>query len=160
MKTFSHGSTLRQLRRSKWIIWIQLYCLLGWTLLSPTLNAVYVQDVNASGFALNQPASYSPTWDGNGVGDPEPPEGADMSDNDTDGLPAWFEDWYGAVHGATVNMRGNPDSDNDGATDGNELHVMGTDPLNATSNGSGCAGRPVVAAHPHGHGWRWADELG
>ncbi|MCX6838914.1 MAG: putative Ig domain-containing protein [Verrucomicrobia bacterium] len=129
--------SLRQLRRSKWIIWVQLVCLLGWTLSAPTLNAVYVQDVNAPGFALNQPASYTPTWDGNGVGDPEPPEGADMSDNDTDGLPAWFEDWYGAVHGAMVNMRGHPDSDHDGATDGNELQVMGTDPLNATSNGSG-----------------------
>jgi hypothetical protein len=129
--------SLRQLRRSKWIIWVQLVCLLGWTLSAPTLNAVYVQDVNAPGFALNQPASYTPTWDGNGVGDPEPPEGADMSDNDTDGLTAWFEDWYGAVHGAMVNMRGDPDSDDDGAIDGDELQVMGTNPLNATSNGSG-----------------------
>lgn len=110
--------------------WVQLVCFLGWTLSAPLLNAVYIQDINASGYQQANPATYTPSWDGNGGNDPEPPEGPDMGDTDGDNLPNWYEDWYGLMEGSLVNMRGDPDCDDDGVTDGDELHITGTDPLN------------------------------
>ncbi len=107
---------------------------LGWTVSAPRLNAVYEP---AGGIDWSQSWTWNPQWQTNDpMNDPEPPDGADWSDVDTDGLPAWIEEWYGILHACPMNMAGNPDCDGDGATDGEELMVMGTDPLNAYSRGA------------------------
>ncbi len=107
---------------------------LGWAVSAPRLNAVYEP---AGGMDWSQSWTWNPQWQTDDpVNDPEPPDGADWSDVDTDGLPAWIEEWYGILHACPMNMAGNPDCDGDGATDGEELMVMGTDPLNAYSRGA------------------------
>jgi hypothetical protein len=106
----------------------------GWTLYAPSLNALYQP---ASGFTLNNPASWGPpVWDGNG---PEPSAGPDEGDFDGDHLPDWFENWYELVHApagwSMGSMYGLSDSDYDGATDESEIVDMGSDPFDAYSLG-------------------------
>ncbi|HCN28482.1 MAG TPA: hypothetical protein DIT64_06860, partial [Verrucomicrobiales bacterium] len=79
-------------------------------------------------------ATYEPDGSGDpvwvGAPEDEPPEGADPGDDDYDGLPNWREDHHGTD-------RYNPDSDGDGATDGDEVFLMGTDPLLWDTDGNG-----------------------
>lgn len=78
-------------------------------------------------------ASYQPDNNGTpvwtGLAEDEP-EGPDWGDDDYDGLPNWLEEYYGTD-------RYTPDSDYDGATDGDEVFLMGTDPLNWDTDGNG-----------------------
>ncbi|MCA1963898.1 MAG: putative Ig domain-containing protein, partial [Prosthecobacter sp.] len=90
----------------------------------PALQAIYVPD--PAQHQQGQPQTFSPVWQGE---PPEPPEGADLTDLDLDGLPAWYEIWLGTEPG-------DPDTDNDGATDLEELQTMGTDPRLWDSNGN------------------------
>ena len=79
-------------------------------------------------------ATYEPGGSGEpvwvGAPEDEPPEGADLGDDDYDLLPNWLEDHHGTD-------RYNPDSDGDGATDGDEVFLMGTDPLLWDTDGNG-----------------------
>jgi Putative Ig domain/Bacterial TSP3 repeat len=104
----------------------------GWLIFQPVHQAFgkYVPD---------RPTSWSPIWQleyegfdefGNPVEVPEPASGPDTGDNDGDGLPNWHEMLLGTECG-------NPDSDGDGATDGDEVHTMGTDPTDADTNDNG-----------------------
>src|SRR5262245_17137896 len=75
-----------------------------------------------------RPDSYgNPVWF-NSLGIPDlddaPPEGPDLSDSDSDTLPNWFEDYLGTD-------KYNPDSDDDLITDGDEITVTQTNPLQA-----------------------------
>jgi hypothetical protein len=71
--------------------------------------------------------SNQPEWQSS---DPEPESGADWSDHDLDGLPAWYEAWLGT---APVLY----DTDYDGINDGDEVATTGTDPLNWDSDNNG-----------------------
>lgn len=134
MNKHRHPSFLHCLRRSRWILWVQFMTFLGWTVSAPRLNAVYEP---VADFSWAEPWSWNPQWQTNDpANDPEPPDGADWSDVDSDGIPAWLEEWYGILHACPINMAGNPDCDGDGATDSEELLVMGTDPLDAFSCGA------------------------
>lgn len=99
--------------------------MLNWSMVGslPLANARYVPDTN-----------WNPVWedelDGGGTPVQEPPEGADLGNDDVDSLPNWLEDYYGTD-------RYDPDSDNDGATDSDEVLVMGTDPTNPDTDGNG-----------------------
>ena len=116
-----HPSSLRSLRRQHWIKWLQITTLFLWSLFPP--------------FYTPAPAAYTPDsqsppqplWDGNGD---EPESGPDLSDDDSDGLPNWFEQWLGSDVG-------NPDSDYDGLSDADEQYLTGTDPINWDSNSDG-----------------------
>lgn len=116
-----HPSSLRSLRRQHWIKWLQITTVFLWSLFPP--------------FYSPAPAAYSPdsqsppqpVWDGNGD---EPESGPDLSDDDSDGLPNWFEQWLGSDVG-------NPDTDYDGLSDADEQYLTGTDPINWDSNSDG-----------------------
>lgn len=71
--------------------------------------------------------SNQPIWQS---ADPEPESGADWSDHDLDGLPAWYESWLGT----------NPllyDTDYDGINDGDEVATTGTNPLHWDTDNNG-----------------------
>ena len=116
-----HLSTLRSLRRQHWIKWLQITTVFLWSLFPP--------------FYTPAPAAYTPdsqspphpVWDGNGD---EPESGPDLSDDDSDGLPNWFEQWLGSDVG-------NPDTDYDGLSDADEQYLTGTDPINWDSDNDG-----------------------
>jgi hypothetical protein len=116
-----HPSSLRSLRRQHWIKWLQITTVFLWSLFPP--------------FYTPAPAAYTPdsqsppqpVWDGNGD---EPESGPDLSDDDSDGLPNWFEQWLGSDIG-------NPDTDYDGLSDADEQYLTGTDPINWDSNSDG-----------------------
>ena len=110
--------------RSRMTAFTQLLAVLWWSLGIPYVNSAYQP---GAGYVAANPASYVPVWDGS---PDEPPEGADTSDIDMDGLPTWLE-----IHLGT--QPGDPDSDDDGALDGRELQEMQTDPLDADSNDNG-----------------------
>jgi hypothetical protein len=72
-------------------------------------------------------ASNQPIWQSE---EPEPESGADWSDHDLDGLPAWYESWLGT----------DPvlyDTDYDGINDGDEVATTSTNPLNWDTDGNG-----------------------
>lgn len=72
-------------------------------------------------------ASNQPIWQSE---EPEPESGADWSDHDLDGLPAWYESWLGT----------DPvlyDTDYDGINDGDEVATTGTNPLSWDTDGNG-----------------------
>lgn len=71
--------------------------------------------------------NFQPVWQSS---TPEPESGADTSDYDVDGLPAWFELWLGT---APVLY----DTDYDGINDGDELATTQTNPLNWDTDGNG-----------------------
>ncbi len=110
--------------RSRWASAMQLFAMTSMLLQPLSVNSAYQP---GAGYDVSNPASYVPVWDG---APDEPPEGADISDIDMDGLPAWLE-----VHLGT--QPGDPDSDDDGALDGRELQEMQTDALDPDSNDNG-----------------------
>lgn len=65
-----------------------------------------------------------------GGAEEEPPGGPDTGDGDYDGLPNWLELYYGTDPYS-------PDTDTDMASDGDEIFMIGTDPLNWDSNANG-----------------------
>lgn len=92
-------------------------------------------------------ATYQPDANGDPVWvseDEEPGDGPDWGDDDVDGLPNWLEDYYGTD-------RYNPDSDYDGATDGEEIFLMGTDPLNWDTDGNGYSDFDDLYFSVHGY---------
>ncbi len=120
---------LRQFRRT----WLKkgrtlqlaaLTCLIG----GQALQAKYIPDT-----------SLQPVWQST---EEAPESGPDISDFDTDGLPAWYETWLGT----------DPvlyDSDYDGINDGDEVATTQTDPMNWDSDGNGQSDlADFYSAHP------------
>ncbi len=86
------------------------------------MPAAWQPDVGAE-----PPWAGTPSWTGEA---PQPPDGPDWEDSDGDGIPNWFEELL-------ETSPGNPDSDYDGISDGDEITLTGTDPLNWDSDGDG-----------------------
>ena len=82
----------------------------GWLIFQPMQEAFgrYVPE--------DPPSSWAPVWQPEYEGDEEPGGGADTGDNDNDTLPNWHEILLGT-------NCGNPDTDGDGATDGDEVYM-------------------------------------